>query len=188
VTVGWTCTVHTTSASHACTACQASLVRVGHAIPALSLYLSSHSTDIPQPQALSQLAQPVPSLQSCGTCKEVLQHCSQLCQENSQQRAGVLFLKHNIWNDFDDLTDVARMYKAKAVPSFIFLTGGAMVDSHSLPSALHSCSAATVCAHILQSCSYSHSAVHCNFLHLPPHDLLLSLSFLSCCSMLSDVK
>ncbi len=156
--------------------------------PALSLYLSSHSTDIPQPQALSQLAQPVPSLQSCGTCKEVLQHCSQLCQENSQQRAGVLFLKHNIWNDFDDLTDVARMYKAKAVPSFIFLTGGAMVDSHSLPSALHSCSAATVCAHILQSCSYSHSAVHCNFLHLPPHDLLLSLSFLSCCSMLSDVK
>lgn len=41
----------------------------------------------------------------------------------------MLFLKHNIWNDFDDLTDVARMYKAKAVPSFIFLTGGAMVSS-----------------------------------------------------------
>ena len=68
-------------------------------------------------------------LQSCGTCKEVLRHCRQLCQETSQQRAGVLFLKHNIWNDFDDLTDVARMYKAKAVPSFIFLTGGAMVCS-----------------------------------------------------------
>ena len=66
-------------------------------------------------------------VQSCGTCKEVLRHCGQLCQETSQQRAGVLFLKHNIWNDFDDLTDVARMYKAKAVPSFIFLTEGAMV-------------------------------------------------------------
>ena len=66
-------------------------------------------------------------LQSCGSCKQVLQHCSQLCQENSQQKAGVLFLKHNVWNEFDDLTDVARMYKAKAVPSFIFLTGGAMV-------------------------------------------------------------
>lgn len=67
-------------------------------------------------------------LQSCGTCKEVLRHCSQLCIESSQQKAGVLFLKHNIWNDFDDLTDVAHMYKAKAVPSFIFLTGGAMVS------------------------------------------------------------
>ncbi|KAL3136336.1 hypothetical protein ABBQ38_005599 [Trebouxia sp. C0009 RCD-2024] len=66
---------------------------------------------------------------SCGSCKEVLRHCSQLCHENSQQKGGVLFLKHNIWNDFDDLTDVARMYKAKAVPSFIFLTGGAMVSS-----------------------------------------------------------
>ncbi|DBB01395.1 hypothetical protein WJX77_003280 [Trebouxia sp. C0004] len=72
---------------------------------------------------------------SCGTCKEVLQHCSQLCQENSHQRAGVLFLKHNIWNDFDDLTDVARMYKAKAVPSFIFLTGGAMVRRLRMPDA-----------------------------------------------------
>ena len=67
-------------------------------------------------------------LQSCGTCKEVLQHCSKLCHETSQQKAGVLFLKHNIWNDFDDLTDIARMYKTKAVPSFIFLTGGAMVS------------------------------------------------------------
>ncbi|KAL0019873.1 hypothetical protein WJX79_006289 [Trebouxia sp. C0005] len=74
---------------------------------------------------------------SCGTCKEVLQHCSQLCQENSHQRAGVLFLKHNIWNEFDDLTDVARMYKAKAVPSFIFLTGGAMVRRLRMPDARH---------------------------------------------------
>lgn len=40
----------------------------------------------------------------------------------------MLFLKHNIWNEFDDLTDVARFYKAKAVPGFIFLTGGAMVS------------------------------------------------------------
>ena len=75
-----------------------------------------------------KLVIPLYRLQSCGTCKEVLRHCSQLCLENSQQKAGVLFLKHNIWNDFDDLTDVARMYKAKAVPSFIFLTGGAMVS------------------------------------------------------------
>ena len=67
-------------------------------------------------------------VQSCGVCKEVLQYCGQLCQETSQQKAGVLFLKHNIWNEFDDLTDVARMYKAKAVPGFIFLTGGAMVS------------------------------------------------------------
>ena len=94
----------------------------------------------------------------------------------------MLFLKHNIWNDFDDLTDVARMYKAKAVPSFIFLTGGAMVHSHSLLStrALYSCSVLMLCGFYLWSCfapyaPYSHSALHCSSLRSPFDDLLLSL-------------
>lgn len=44
VTDGWTYTAHTSCAIHACTACQAPLVHMGHASPALSLHLSSPST------------------------------------------------------------------------------------------------------------------------------------------------
>ncbi len=45
------------------------------------------------------------------------------------QRAGVRFLKHNIRDDFDDLTDVAAFYRVKSVPSFLFLVGGAQVTA-----------------------------------------------------------
>ena len=94
----------------------------------------------------------------------------------------MLFLKHNIWNDFDDLTDVARMYKAKAVPNFIFLTGGAMVHSHSLLSALrdvlmlcthalHSCSILMLCTHALYACAVATVCAH----------LLQSSSIISLC-------
>ena len=41
--------------------------------------------------------------------------------------AGVRFLKHNIRDDFDDLTDVARLYGIRAVPCFVFFIGGAQV-------------------------------------------------------------
>lgn len=41
--------------------------------------------------------------------------------------AGVRFLKHNIRDDFDDLTDVARLYGIRAVPCFLFFIGGAQV-------------------------------------------------------------
>lgn len=47
-------------------------------------------------------------------------------QANGQQ-AGVRFLKHNIRDDFDDLTDVARLYGVRAVPCFVFFIGGAQV-------------------------------------------------------------
>lgn len=38
------------------------------------------------------------------------------------------FLKHNIRDDFDDLTDVARLYGVRAVPCFVFFVGGAQVS------------------------------------------------------------
>ena len=52
----------------------------------------------------------IPSLQACG------------------QLAGVRFLKHNIRDDFDDLTDVARLYGVRSVPCFVFFVGGAQVS------------------------------------------------------------
>ena len=44
------------------------------------------------------------------------------------QRAGVKFLKHNVRDDFDDVTDIARLYRIKNVPCFVFFSGGAMVS------------------------------------------------------------
>jgi len=41
----------------------------------------------------------------------------------------VRFLKHNIRDEFDDLTDVAAFYRVKSVPSFLFLVGGAQVTA-----------------------------------------------------------
>ena len=43
------------------------------------------------------------------------------------QRAGVRFLKHNVRDEFDDVTDIARLYRIKNVPCFVFFSGGAMV-------------------------------------------------------------
>ncbi|KAK9807057.1 hypothetical protein WJX72_012249 [[Myrmecia] bisecta] len=64
---------------------------------------------------------------SCGGCKDMLKHYRQLCMEASKQRAGVRFLTHDVRNEFDDLTDIARLYGVRAVPSFVFLSGGAKV-------------------------------------------------------------
>ena len=47
--------------------------------------------------------------------------------QSGGQMAGVRFLKHNIRDDFDDLTDVARLYGVRAVPCFVFFIGGAQV-------------------------------------------------------------
>ena len=49
-----------------------------------------------------------------------------MCQ-GSKQREGVLFLKHNIRDEFDDVSDVARWYRIKHVPCFTFFVGGAQV-------------------------------------------------------------
>ncbi|CAK0785139.1 hypothetical protein CVIRNUC_008345 [Coccomyxa viridis] len=79
---------------------------------------------------------------SCGICKEMLKHYAKLCKESGGQMAGVRFLKHNIRDDFDDLTDVARLYGVRAVPCFVFFIGGAqmkrmsMIDSRQNPDAV----------------------------------------------------
>lgn len=44
------------------------------------------------------------------------------------QRAGVRFLTHNVRDEFDDVTHIARLYRIKTVPCFAFLSEGAMVS------------------------------------------------------------
>ncbi len=65
--------------------------------------------------------------QSCGICKLVLEQYTKLCKEAGAQQAGVRFVKHNIFNDFDDYSDIALLYRVKQVPTFVFFIGGAKV-------------------------------------------------------------
>eukprot|EP00884_Botryococcus_braunii_P005042 jgi/Botrbrau1/14539/Bobra.0212s0006.1 len=78
---------------------------------------------------------------SSGTCKAMLDYFAELCREASQQKSGVLFLKHNLRDDFDNLTEVARMYRTSR-PAFVFLVDGAqlrkveMMDGRQHPSTI----------------------------------------------------
>lgn len=67
-------------------------------------------------------------------CKDSANHdarrllnATSLCSQACNQRAGVKFLKHNVRDEFDDITDIARLYRIKHVPCFVFFSGGAMV-------------------------------------------------------------
>lgn len=51
------------------------------------------------------------------------------CAQANQQSAGAVFLRHNIRNEFDDLTDIARLHRVRSVPTFVFFVGGAQVAS-----------------------------------------------------------
>lgn len=65
---------------------------------------------------------------SCGACKDMLHFQQRLCKEANQQSAGAVFLRHNIRNEFDDLTDIARLHRVRSVPTFVFFVGGAQVN------------------------------------------------------------
>ena len=56
-----------------------------------------------------------------------MQRYATLCAESAAQRAGLRFLKHNVRNEFDDASDVARMFGVRATPCFVFFVGGAKV-------------------------------------------------------------
>lgn len=64
---------------------------------------------------------------TCGSCRKMMRRWDSMCTEAVQQRAGVQFLQHDIRTEYDDLSDVARLYNVRATPSFAFLVGGAKV-------------------------------------------------------------
>jgi len=52
----------------------------------------------------------------------------------------VAFVKHDVHDDFDFLTDVTRMYDIHSVPSFLFLSGGALIEKVQFRDSRHSTS------------------------------------------------
>lgn len=44
------------------------------------------------------------------------------------QRAGVRFLQHDVRTEYDEPSDVARLYRIRATPSFAFFSDGSKVS------------------------------------------------------------
>ncbi|KAL4420616.1 hypothetical protein ABPG75_010272 [Micractinium tetrahymenae] len=69
---------------------------------------------------------------SCGICKAVLRELEAVCRESRQQRARIVFLRHDLHDAFDWPSDVARMYALKSAPRFLFFVDGALVRTASI--------------------------------------------------------
>ena len=72
---------------------------------------------------------------SCGTCKETLAAWEEAEAEAGASGAGVIFLKHDVRDDFDEATDLARLHRVRAVPNLLFFAGGAAVSRVTLADA-----------------------------------------------------
>lgn len=64
---------------------------------------------------------------SCGLCKEVLRDLGDVLRECRCQQARVVFLKHDIMDEFDGYSDVAREYGVRSVPRIFFIVDGAVI-------------------------------------------------------------
>jgi len=65
---------------------------------------------------------------ACGSCKYIQPGFAKLCKNSGEHHAAVLFLKHNIIDEYDEETDLAQHLKIKAVPQFDFYLGGKLVE------------------------------------------------------------
>ncbi|CAM6083368.1 unnamed protein product [Calypogeia fissa] len=71
---------------------------------------------------------------SCGSCKYILPQFIKLCKRGCGEECpvegekGILFIKHNVRDDYDDLTDLARFYSIRTVPMFSFFVDGSRVE------------------------------------------------------------
>lgn len=69
---------------------------------------------------------------SCGICKDVLLELESVCRESRQQRARIVFLRHDMQDAFDWPSEISRMYKLRSAPRFLFFVDGALVRSASM--------------------------------------------------------
>mmetsp|Transcript_40696 Transcript_40696/g.90476 ORF Transcript_40696/g.90476 Transcript_40696/m.90476 type:complete len:230 (+) Transcript_40696:145-834(+) len=69
---------------------------------------------------------------TCGVCKQARERFEQLCVEAKKQKARVVFLQHNVLDEYDHPSDVSRWHKVRAVPCFLFVDDGAVVHRLSL--------------------------------------------------------
>lgn len=66
---------------------------------------------------------------SCGSCKYIEQGFAKLCRGSGDRQGSVVFLKHNVIDEYDEQSEVADRLRIKAVPLFHFYKDGVLVES-----------------------------------------------------------
>ncbi|BBM98059.1 hypothetical protein MPTK1_1g10500 [Marchantia polymorpha subsp. ruderalis] len=66
---------------------------------------------------------------SCGSCKYIEKGFAKLCKGAGNSDAHVMFLKHNVVDEYDEQSDVADRLRIKVVPLFHFYKDGVLVES-----------------------------------------------------------
>ncbi|KAK9166403.1 hypothetical protein Scep_001594 [Stephania cephalantha] len=66
---------------------------------------------------------------SCGSCKYIEQGFSKLCKGSGNQEAAVIFLKHNVIDEYDEQSEVAERLRIKTVPLFHFYKDGVLLEA-----------------------------------------------------------
>lgn len=66
---------------------------------------------------------------ACGSCKYIEQGFVKLCKGAGDVKASVIFLKHNVMDEYEEQSEVAERLKIKAVPLFHFYKDGKLVDA-----------------------------------------------------------
>lgn len=66
---------------------------------------------------------------SCGSCKYIEQGFAKLCKGSGDEEAAVIFLKHNVIDEYDEESEVAERLRIKAVPLFHFYKDGVLLES-----------------------------------------------------------
>lgn len=65
---------------------------------------------------------------ACGACKYILPGFVKLCKRSGSHESPVIFLKHNVIDEYDQRTDLADYADIRAVPSFQFYMNGKLVE------------------------------------------------------------
>ncbi|XP_074587713.1 thioredoxin-like 4, chloroplastic [Curcuma longa] len=68
---------------------------------------------------------------SCGSCKYIEQGFAKLCKGagDSQAEPEVVFLKHNVIDEYDEQSEVADRLRIRAVPLFHFYKNGVLLEA-----------------------------------------------------------
>ncbi|CAK9177012.1 unnamed protein product [Ilex paraguariensis] len=66
---------------------------------------------------------------SCGSCKYIEQGFAKLCKRSGDKEAAVIFLKHNVIDEYDEQSEIADRLRIKTVPLFHFYKGGDLLEA-----------------------------------------------------------
>ncbi|WVZ74947.1 hypothetical protein U9M48_023060 [Paspalum notatum var. saurae] len=65
---------------------------------------------------------------SCGSCRYIEKRFIRLCKGSRGDSAPVVFLKHNVIDEYDEKSEVAERLRIKVVPLFHFYKNGELVE------------------------------------------------------------